>query len=122
MGKRILFLETVHPILAEKLTDMGFECEFNYSISYNDLLNCISRYNGIVLRSRISFDERLIQAGSNLEFIARSGSGLESIDLESCEKHNVKVFSSDKALLKNSPDLKRLLSHTTNTPNVHSVH
>jgi D-3-phosphoglycerate dehydrogenase len=94
MGKRILFLETVHPVLAEKLNELGFECEFNYSISYDELLNCISEYNGIVLRSRISFDEQLIQAGSNLEFIARSGSGLEIIDLESCEKHNVKVFSS----------------------------
>ena len=94
MGKRILFLETVHPVLAEKLTDLGFECEFNFSISYDELLNCISEYNGIVLRSRISFDEQLIHAGSNLEFIARSGSGLEIIDLESCEKYNVKVFSS----------------------------
>ena len=94
MGKRILFLETVHPVLAEKLNELGFECEFNYSISYDELLNCISQYNGIILRSRISFDEQLIQAGSNLEFIARSGSGLEIIDLESCEKHNVKVFSS----------------------------
>ena len=94
MGKRILFLETVHPVLAEKLTELGFECEFNYSISYDELLNCISEYNGIVFRSRISFDEQLIEAGSNLEFIARSGSGLEIIDLESCEKHNVKVFSS----------------------------
>ncbi|MFA9219657.1 MAG: NAD(P)-dependent oxidoreductase [Sediminibacterium sp.] len=94
MGKRILFLETVHPVLAEKLNDLGFECEFNYSISYDELLHCISQYNGIVLRSRISFEEQLIQAGSNLEFIARSGSGLEIIDFESCEKHNVKVFSS----------------------------
>jgi len=94
MGKRILFLETVHPVLSEKLNELGFECEFNYSISYDELLNCISEFNGIVLRSRISFDEQLIHAGSNLEFIARSGSGLEIIDLESCEKHKVKVFSS----------------------------
>jgi D-3-phosphoglycerate dehydrogenase len=94
MGKRILFLETVHPVLAEKLTELGFQCEFNYQISYNELLLSISNYNGIVLRSRISFDEQLIQAGTQLDFIARSGSGLEIIDLESCAKHNVKVFSS----------------------------
>jgi D-3-phosphoglycerate dehydrogenase len=94
MGKRILFLETVHPILAEKLNELGFECEFNYSISYEELLKSISEYHGIVLRSRISFDQQLIEAGTNLEFIARSGSGLEIIDLETCEKNNVKVFSS----------------------------
>lgn len=94
MGKRILFLETVHPILAEKLNELGFECEFNYKISYNELLEVIPSYNGIVLRSRISFDEQLIQAGTNLDFIARSGSGLEIIDLVSCEKNGVKVFSS----------------------------
>jgi D-3-phosphoglycerate dehydrogenase len=94
MGKRILFLETVHPILSEKLIELGFECEFNYHISYNELLLSISDYNGIVLRSRISFDEQLIQAGTQLDFIARSGSGLEIIDLVSCAKHNVKVFAS----------------------------
>ncbi|MFM1772069.1 MAG: hypothetical protein RLZZ71_1211 [Bacteroidota bacterium] len=94
MGKRILFLETVHPVLAEKLTELGFKCEFNYKISYAELLECISQYHGIVLRSRISFDEQLISAAKNLEFIARSGSGLEIIDLESCVKHNIKVFSS----------------------------
>jgi D-3-phosphoglycerate dehydrogenase len=94
MNKRILFLETVHPILAEKLTEIGFHCEFNYKISYSELLATIHEYNGIVLRSRISFDEQLIQAASSLEFIARSGSGLEIIDLESCKNHGVLVFSS----------------------------
>jgi D-3-phosphoglycerate dehydrogenase len=94
MGKRILFLETVHPVLAEKLNELGFKCEFNYSITYHDLLNSITEYNGIVLRSRLSIDELLIQAGTNLEFIARSGSGLEIIDLKSCKKHGVQVFSS----------------------------
>jgi len=94
MGKRILFLESVHPILSEKLIEIGFECEFNYSISKAELLLCISDYQGIVLRSRISFDDQLIQAGTNLEFIARSGSGLEIIDLESCKKNKVVVFSS----------------------------
>lgn len=94
MGKRVLFLETVHPVLAEKLSEIGFHCEFNYSIKHEELITTISNYHGIVLRSRISFDEKLIQAATNLEFIARSGSGLEIIDLESCNKHHVKVFSS----------------------------
>jgi len=94
MRKRILFLESVHSILSEKLIELGFDCEFNYSISYNELLKVISEYNGIVLRSRITFNDELIQAGTNLEFIARSGSGLEIIDLESCAKNNVNVFSS----------------------------
>jgi len=94
MGKRILFLESVHPILSEKLIELGFECEFNYSISHNQLLLCISNYHGVVLRSRITFDDKLIQQGTNLEFIARSGSGLEIIDLERCAMNNIKVFSS----------------------------
>lgn len=94
MGKRILFLETVHPVLAEKLTEIGFVCEFNYKISYDELLKAIPSYTGVVLRSRITFDDNLIQAGTNLEFIARSGSGLEIIDLVCCKKNHVTVFSS----------------------------
>lgn len=94
MSKKILFLETVHPILSEKLNEIGFQCDFNYTISYNELLDNITEYNGIVLRSRISIDENLLKAATKLEFIARSGSGLEIIDLESCKYHNVQVFSS----------------------------
>ena len=50
--------------------------------------------SGIVLRSRITLNEEVLRNVRNLQFIARSGSGLENIDLDYCKKKNVKVYSS----------------------------
>ena len=50
--------------------------------------------SGIVLRSRITLNEEVLRNVRNLQFIARSGSGLENIDLDYCKKKNIKVYSS----------------------------
>ena len=50
--------------------------------------------SGIVLRSRITLNEEVLRNVSNLQFIARSGSGLENIDLDYCKKKKIKVYSS----------------------------
>lgn len=92
--RRILFLDTVHPILEEKLTAAGFICEHNYTCSYAEALQIVEPYFGIVIRSRLPIDQKLLAAAKSLKFIARSGAGLENIDLQAAASANVKVFNS----------------------------
>ena len=40
----------------------------------------LNDYEGIVIRSRLTIDARLLAALSSLKWIARSGSGLDNID------------------------------------------
>ena len=54
----------------------------------------ISRYDGIVLRSRIGIDKYLIEKASKLKFIVRVGSGLENIDVDYAKKKEIKIISS----------------------------
>jgi D-3-phosphoglycerate dehydrogenase len=42
----------------------------------------IESYHGIVIRSRFKIDKTLLDKASNLQFIARVGAGLESIDCD----------------------------------------
>lgn len=49
---------------------------------------------GLVVRSRWVIDQKVIQAFPQLKWIARSGSGLENIDLEYCKQSGITVFSS----------------------------
>ena len=92
--QKVYFLDSVHSILEERLTNAGYLCVDCTNSPLNDLSKMIVDASGIVLRSRITLNEEVLRNARNLQFIARSGSGLENIDLDYCKKKNVKVYSS----------------------------
>ena len=51
-------------------------------------------YSGLVLRSRIPIDDAFMQSAPQLKWIARSGSGLENIDLPSAHARGIQVIHS----------------------------
>lgn len=91
---RILFLDGVHPHLERALTAAGHHCEKDYSSSYEELLKRLPDFHGLVLRSRVPIDRRLLKSAVNLRFVARSGSGLENIDLKAAAELGIEVISS----------------------------
>ena len=91
---RVLFLDSVHEILAQRLLGLGWTCDHDYTSTYDVIRERIADYDGIVIRSRIPMDAALIKAATQLKFIARSGAGLENIDLEAAAAHGVEVVSS----------------------------
>ena len=90
---KVLFVDTVHSILEERLLNMGFTCEHDYSSNRTDLLAKIAEYQGLVVRSRTPIDAEFLAAATSLKFIARSGAGLENIDFEKAESLGVHLFS-----------------------------
>lgn len=91
---RTLFIDSVHPILEEQLSASNFQCEHDYSSSYSELISKIDQYQGIVIRSRVLLDKPFLSAASSLKFIARSGAGLENIDLVAAKELGITVFNS----------------------------
>lgn len=94
MTKKVLFLDAVHPILEERLTAKDYVCEQNYSSNKKEIEKIISDFFGIVIRSRFTIDKHFLDKATNLKFIARSGAGLENIDVEYAKKKGIKVFNS----------------------------
>ena len=94
MAKRVLIIESVHPILKEMLSEKGWECVENYSCSYDELGILIQEFDGIVLRSRLPIDAKLVSKPHRIKFVARSGSGLENIDVTACKSNGIEVISS----------------------------
>lgn len=90
---KVLFLDSVHEILQQELEANGFECHHDYTSSYADIKSKIGLFDGIVIRSRIPIDRGLLAAGM-LKFVARSGAGLENIDLAAANELGVQIFSS----------------------------
>jgi len=90
---KILHLDSNHPLLLKILEDAGFSNEKNYKSSKSEVEEIISKYDGIVIRSRFNIDRQFLDASKNLKFIARVGAGLESIDTEYAEKLGIKLIS-----------------------------
>lgn len=91
---KILFVDTIHPFLAETLRKKGFTCDEEYDITYNKALSVIGKYQGLVIRSRFSVDKKFIDNARSLRFIARAGSGMENIDVPYAKKKGIACMSS----------------------------
>lgn len=94
MSKKVLFLDTVHPILKEGLESDGFICEEDYTCSREELKEKIGNYEGLVIRSRFVLDRDILEQAQKLEFIARSGSGMENIDVGYAESKDIHCLNS----------------------------
>jgi D-3-phosphoglycerate dehydrogenase len=90
---KILHLDTNHPLLWEQLEKAGFINEADYTSTKEEVESKIEDYHGIVIRSRFKIDKPFIDKAKNLQFIARVGAGLESIDCEYAESKNIKLIA-----------------------------
>jgi D-3-phosphoglycerate dehydrogenase len=92
--RKVLFIDTVHPILEERLNNRGFNCVDATKISREELNIHLKDTFGIVIRARFTLDKEFLERARNLKFIARSGSGLENIDQSYCTEKQIKLFNS----------------------------
>ncbi len=91
---KVLFIDTVHPLIREELTAMGFSCDEFPGYGKADYEAVLPGYTGIVIRSKINIDKTFIDRAVKLKFIARVGSGLENIDVAYAESHGVRCLNS----------------------------
>ena len=91
---KILQLDKNHPLISEQLTAKGFLVEEDHISNYDEVLEKISDYEGIIIRSRIPLDKNFLTKASHLKFIARVGAGMENIDIETAENLNIKLINS----------------------------
>lgn len=97
MSKQILnvaFIDSVHPILQQKLEQKGLVCHDFTRFSLKEIEKNISNIDGIVIRSRFKVNRSFIEKAISLKFIARSGSGMENIEVTEAEKRGIALFNS----------------------------
>ncbi len=92
--KKILFIDSTHPMLVQRLKEAGYEVDFDFVSSKQEIEKKIASYFGIIIRSRFVIDKEFIDAASALHFIGRVGAGMESIDVEYAKAKNIHCISS----------------------------
>lgn len=91
-SKRILFIDSNHPLLHEELRAAGFVCDLQYEWSKEKVMQELHNYTGVVIRSRFKLDKEMLDKGTNLKFIARAGAGMENIDVAYAESKGIKCL------------------------------
>lgn len=91
--KKVVFIDSVHAVLEERLTEKGYACFDATNLSLEACKKALYDAYGMVIRSRFPVGENLLNEATQLKFIARSGAGMENIDEVYCEKHAIKLFN-----------------------------
>lgn len=78
------------------LKHAGFEVDSN-KIPQDELVNRLSDYQGIIIRSATKIRKEQIDAGKNLKFIARAGVGIDNIDAEYARSKGIQVINTPGA-------------------------
>ena len=91
---KILLLDKNHPLITDQLSEKGFVLEEDFSSSYEQVLEKIHLYEGVIIRSRIPLDAHFLEKAKNLKFIARVGAGMENIDISKAQELGIKLINS----------------------------
>jgi D-3-phosphoglycerate dehydrogenase len=90
---KILHIDSNHPLLWKQLEQAGFQNEADFTSSKEEIEAKIGNYQGIVIRSRFKIDQSFLDKATNLQFIARVGAGLESIECEYAKQRGIHLIA-----------------------------
>lgn len=90
---KILHIDSNHPLLWDELQAAGFQNEADFTSSKETIEAKIANYHGIVIRSWFKIDKNFIDKATHLQFIARVGAGLESIDCDYAISKNIQLIA-----------------------------
>jgi D-3-phosphoglycerate dehydrogenase len=90
---KILHLDSNHPLLLAQLQEAGFQNDQDFTSTKQEIESKIHDYHGIVIRSRFKIDAAFLDKATQLQFIARVGAGLESIDCDCAINKNIQLIA-----------------------------
>ena len=73
--------------------DSNLDVTFEKSLSHEELLKKIPKFDALIVRSASSVSEDVINEGKNLKIVARAGVGTDNIDIKSATKNGILVVN-----------------------------
>lgn len=86
---RILIVDDVHEIFHQLMKANGHEVFEAFNISKEELIQQVSSYDALVVRSKFFIDKTIIDAMKNNFIICRAGAGMDNIDEEYAKSKNI---------------------------------
>lgn len=90
--RQCLIIDPMHSSIFSMLQEIGWK---GVDVSAKELTfikPIINQYEGLFVRTRTRVDEQLLGTKPTIKFVARAGAGLDNIDLDFLQKHNINVL------------------------------
>ena len=89
----VLICDEVDPILNKILIDNGLKVSYEPEITPEQILEKISTFNIVIVRSRTTITKEMIEKADNCKIIARVGVGLDNVDQDAAKTKNIRVIN-----------------------------
>jgi len=101
----VLICDPIDDIGISILSKKGLKVTNKPTITAEDLLKEVGKYEVIIVRSRTKITKQVIEAARNVKIIARVGVGLDNIDTEESNKRQISVLNSPEAAMNSVSEL-----------------
>jgi D-3-phosphoglycerate dehydrogenase len=93
MMTKVLISDKMNPLAEEIFQKNGIEVDFKPGLSSEELLEIISDYEGLAVRSSTKATPEFLEKAENLKVIGRAGIGIDNIDLEAATNKGIVVMN-----------------------------
>lgn len=93
MQDKILIVDDIHEVFLQKMSRRNISFDYRPDITYEQALDCINDYTGLVVRSKFKIGEEFLLRASHLRFIARAGAGMDNIDETLAEQKGIALIN-----------------------------
>jgi len=90
---KTLIIDEMHPSIQGMLAQLDITADIKTDLERKQILEIISNYDGLIVRSKTKVDKELLEKAHKLKFVARAGSGLDVIDLNYAKSRNIIVVN-----------------------------
>ncbi len=93
MAPRVLISDKLSPRALEIFKERGVDADFKPGLSKEELVEAISAYDGLAVRSASKVTEKVIAAAGNLKVVGRAGIGVDNIDVPAATARGIIVMN-----------------------------
>lgn len=94
---RIIVTEKISENGIKIMREAGAEVDVKFGMPREELLDVISGYDAIVVRSVTKVNDELLEKGTNLKVVGRAGNGVDNIDMDAATKRGIIVVNTPDA-------------------------
>jgi len=92
-------------LIADKISDVSYKvfknnnitADIKYNLSEDQIVSIISNYDGVVIRSSTKITKKIIEKSKRLKVIARTGVGVDNVDVKSATSNGIVVMNSPQS-------------------------
>ncbi len=91
--KKILIADKLHPLFKEEAEKLGYQVDDRPDFTREQTLAVIADYQGLAIRTKFRIDSDILDAATNLKFIARAGAGMDNIDESAAKEKGLALIN-----------------------------